>query len=472
MSVKLKPYPDYKESGVAWLGRIPAHWECLPNRALFGEVNERNHPDESMLSVTIARGVLRQADLLADSSKKDSSNVNKGSYKLVAPGDIAYNKMRAWQGAIGFSGFRGIVSPAYIVMRPRAAHDSRYFHHLFRTPQFAKEAERWSYGITSDQWSLRSEHFKMIYAALPPDDEQAAIVRFLTAQEQRIAQLIRVKRRLIEVLNEQKQAIIQRAVTRGLDPAAPLKPSGIPWLGDIPAHWEAVQLRRLVSLVTSGSRGWAQYYSDSGDVFLQSGNLGRAMALNLSFIQHVRTPEGAEGARTKVKRDDVLVCITGALTGNVVVVAVDLPAAYVNQHVALVRPKPGKVSPRFLAYILHSGIGQAQFKTSEYGGTKQGLGLGDVKSVFVPFPSLDEQVKIVAELDRRVAELSRPIADALREIDLIREYRTRLVSDVVTGKLDVRGVAVSELATESSKGALDELEMVDAEADEGEVAEG
>ena len=241
----LRPYPEYKDSSQTWFGNVPQHWSVLPNRALFSEVKDRNHSDEEMLSVTITRGIVRQKTLLTDSSKKDSSKLDRSAYKLVQPRDIAYNKMRAWQGAIGISNFRGIISPAYIVMRMRTPKNlPRYFHHLYRTPQFAKEAERWSYGITSDMWSLRPEHFKMIYTPEPPSQEQAAIVRFLDWTNGRLERAIRAKQKGIALLNEQKQTIIHRAVTRGLDPSVPLKPSGIPWLGDIPAHWDVCSLRR------------------------------------------------------------------------------------------------------------------------------------------------------------------------------------------------------------------------------------
>lgn len=160
----LKQYPAMKDSGVPWLGEIPEYWDVLPNRALFIEIKDREHPDEEMLSVTITKGVVRQKALLAESAKKDSSNLDRSAYKLVQPNDIAYNKMRVWQGAIGMSSLRGIVSPAYVVMRPRNASSAGYYHQLLRTPMFVKEAERWSYGITSDMWSLRPEHFKMIYS--------------------------------------------------------------------------------------------------------------------------------------------------------------------------------------------------------------------------------------------------------------------------------------------------------------------
>ncbi|TVP79462.1 MAG: restriction endonuclease subunit S, partial [Puniceicoccaceae bacterium] len=134
MIADLKPYPEYKESGQEWLGQVPKHWDVLPNRAIFSEIKERDCPDEEMLSVTITRGIVRQKAFLADSSKKDSSNTNKAAYKLVQPGDIAYNKMRAWQGALGASSLRGIISPAYVVMRPVTGANPLYFHHLYRTP--------------------------------------------------------------------------------------------------------------------------------------------------------------------------------------------------------------------------------------------------------------------------------------------------------------------------------------------------
>jgi type I restriction enzyme, S subunit len=156
----LKPYPEYKDSGVPWLGQVPSHWDVLPNRALFVERKQQDCADEPLLSVTISHGVRPQADVLSESSKKDASNEDKTKYKLVLPGDLAYNKMRAWQGAIGVSSHRGIVSPAYVVHEARIGVLPTYVHYLFRTSGFAKEAERWSYGITSDQWSLRPEHLK------------------------------------------------------------------------------------------------------------------------------------------------------------------------------------------------------------------------------------------------------------------------------------------------------------------------
>ena len=251
MMMDLHPYPAYKDSGVEWLGEVPEHWDILPNRAVFQEKKDRGFPDAEMLSVTINLGVIPQVDLLADSSKKDSSNEDKSKYKLVCPGDLAYNKMRAWQGAVGVSQYHGIVSPAYVVIRPRVQQDARFFHYLLRTPAFAKEAERWSYGISSDQWSLRPEQFKQIYCCVPPLPEQSAIVRFLDHINRRIRRSINARQKSIKLLEEQKQAIIHQAVTRGLDPDVPMKDSGMEWLGEVSEKWKLKRFKFLAKVTGS-----------------------------------------------------------------------------------------------------------------------------------------------------------------------------------------------------------------------------
>ena len=275
MATVFEPYPECKPAGVPWLGDVPAHWTVLPNRAIFMEVNDQEHPEEQMLSVTIAEGVIRQQTLLEGSSKKDASRLDRSAYKLVQPGDIAYNKMRAWQGAIGVSDYRGIVSPAYVVQRPRKGMDSRYLHYLLRTPAFAEEVERWSYGITSDMWSLRPEHFKMIYSCVPPRAEQTAIVRYLDHADRQMRRYIDGKEILIGLLEEQRQAVVQHAVTRGLDPDVRLKPSGIDWLGDVPAHWEVRRLKWVASLNPSKREVRAPLLADTPVTFLPMERVGR-----------------------------------------------------------------------------------------------------------------------------------------------------------------------------------------------------
>lgn len=482
MIADLKPYQKYRSAEGGWLGDIPSHWKIRRMKYVVRETDSRStRGNEQLLRVSQYTGVTqrRRADGLDEPDTRADSLVG---YKRVEPNDLVINIMLAWNGSMGVSRYSGIASPAYCVYRFAPDLHPWYFHNLLRSPAYKARIKASSTGVVESRLRLYSDDLGRIEAILPPPDEQAAIVRFLDWANGRLERAIRAKRKVIALLNEQKQAIIHRAVTRGLDPTVPLKPSGIPWLGYIPSTWNGLQVRRVVSFVTSGSRGWANYYSDDGLIFLQSGNLGRSMSLNLSYIQHVRPPDGAEGERTRVRRNDVLICVTGALTGNVAIVDQDLPApAFVNQHVALVRPKQGMIEPRFLAYALHSEVGRTQFKTNEYGGTKQGLGLGDVKSVFIPVPPLPQQRAICAALDTEVAGFKEAISRLEREIELLREYRTRIVADVVTGKLDVRAAAAQlpaeveapELLADADDLAEDgkdfEGESLDTATDEAEV---
>jgi len=440
MTIDMEPYPEYKESGLPWLRRVPAHWDCLPHRAIFKEIKEQGHVEEPLLSVTISKGIIRQADLLANSSKKDSSNLDKSKYKLVEPGDIAYNKMRAWQGAVGVSRHRGIVSPAYIVVRLRRADNPDYFHFLFRIPSFAKEAKRWSYGITSDMWSLRPEHFKLIYSCVPSRSEQDAIVDFLRGFDAKVRRFIRNRRRLIEVLNEQKQAIINRAVTRGLDPNVRLKPSGIEWLGEIPAHWEERRLRNLTEIRVSN----VDKHSKDGEILVRLCNYtdvykNSVITTDMPFMAATATPE--EITAFKIRVGDVLITKDSedwrdiGIPAVVVQTADDLVCGY---HLAILRPKTDFVSGHFLVYALHSRPAITQFNLAAKGVTRFGLSQGAIKSLSLAVPSVDEQEKIVLFIEDATASLNVFIRRAQREIDLIREYRTRLITDVVTGKLDVR----------------------------------
>jgi type I restriction enzyme, S subunit len=448
----LKPYPKYKESQQAWLGLVPQHWPMLPNRALFTEVKDRDHPDEEMLSVTITKGIIRQKALLTDSSKKDSSRQDKSAYKLVQPRDIAYNKMRAWQGAIGASELRGIISPAYIVMRLRDERNlPRYFHHLYRTPQFAKEAERWSYGITSDMWSLRPGHFKMIYTPEAPHAEQTAIVRFLDWADGRLERAIRAKKKVIELLNEQRQVTVHRAVTRGLDSSVPLRPSGIPWLGDIPKHW---QIRRAKYL----------YY----EVDERSAN-GVEELLSVSHLTGV-TPRSQKNI-TMFKAASYAghkLCRPGDLVVNTMwawmgALGVSTYAGIVSPSYAVYRPHtPESIVGTYMDDLLRSRpyISNIICRSTGLRGSRLRLYPEEFFRLPVILPPAEEQKQIVKVIRRETAELNVAIADLEREIGLLHEYRTRLFADVVTGKLDVREAA-GRLPDEAPYIPEDDIELDD-----------
>jgi type I restriction enzyme S subunit len=454
MIAGLRPYPAMKDSGVPWVGEVPEHWEVLPNRAVFREVKERDCPEARMLSVTITKGVIPQAALLKDSFKKDSSNQDKSSYKLVRPGDIAYNKMRAWQGAVGVSEYEGIVSPAYVVQRPREGIAPRYLHYLLRTPAFAKEAERWSYGITSDMWSLRPEHFRMIYSCIPPLREQAAIVRFIDRADRRIRRYIRAKQKLITLLEEQRRAIIHRAVTRGLDFNVRLKPSGVEWLGDVPSHWE-------------DSRVKAEFWClNRHRVPLSATERGAMTSRQYDYY-------GASGVIDKVDDylfDDDLLLIAedGAnlVLRNLPLAIIARGKFWVNNHAHILKPKRGNLE--YLAAVME----RINYQPWISGAAQPKLTQDRLMSIAIAVAPPEEQDRIVDSVHRDTQTLRLTIARSEREVALLREYRTRLIADVVTGKLDVREAA-ARLPDDPDEPALvdepetltDDEELTDDEAE-------
>ncbi len=461
----LTSYLICKDSGVEWIGAIPSHWEFLPHRAVFQEVIARDAPTAEMLSVTIGHGVIRQKELLAGSVKKDSSNLDKSAYKQVEPGDIVYNKMRAWQGAIGVSAFSGIVSPAYIVVRPRESQCNRFFHYLFRTPNFAREAERWSYGITPDQWSLRAEDFKNIYCVVPPLEEQQAIAWFLDRQDRRINRFIRAKRRLIELLNEQKQAIIHQAVTRGLDPNVPLKPSGIDWLGDIPVHWSSTRLKFETTHIIDCLHATPEYIDEGPYSAVRTADIEPGK-LRTHSIRRVSEEQFALWtSRLLPEEGDILYSREGERFG----IAAPVPSSVqlcISQRMMVFRIRCEQLS-HYIMWQLNCPHVYNQASADTIGATSPHVNIERIRNFEMVLPPLTEQLEIVAHIEEQVRGVEALTSRAQDEIELVREYRARLIADVVTGKLDVRchpdTLARTDTESASSESFEDESTVVDLE---------
>jgi type I restriction enzyme, S subunit len=436
---RLRYYKQYRDTNIEWLGKIPVHWRITPNRDLFTEIIDRNHPDESLLSVTISHGVMLQNDLISNSSKKDSSNEDKSKYKLVQSGYLVYNKMRAWQGAIGLSNCRGIVSPAYIVVKPRNNDIAKYYHYLFRTPAFMKEAERWSYGITSDQWSLRPQHFKMIYCPVPPPEEQTAIVRFLDFIDNRIKKYIRAKNKMIELLNEQKQAIIQHAFTRGLDPNVRLKPSAVEWLGEIPEHWEVVPFSYAIDF-QEGPGIMAEDFRDEGIPLLRiSGVQGRWATLEgCNYLDPAKVQKRWKHFQLDV--GDLLISASASM-GSVCEIGSDTAGAIPYTGLIRLKPIQSVANKDFIRSLVVSYQFSVQIDMFKAGSAIQHYGPTHLRQMKIVLPPLTEQRKIAEYIDSQVGHLGKVINFTKSGIDLMEEYRKALISAVITGKLDVREAA-------------------------------
>ena len=273
---------------------------------------------------------------------------------------------------------------------------------------------------------------------VPPLPQQRVIADYLDREAARLDALMAAKERVLGLLAEKRRALITRSVTRGLDTNVPLHDPGIPWLGEIPAHWSRMQLRRFAHFVTSGSRGWAEHYSDSGSLFVRIGNLTRdSIHLDLRDAQYVDPPEGSEGERTKIQPGDLLFSITAYL-GSIAVAPVGLGKAYINQHIALVRlGNEEGLDPMFAAYTALSDIGKSQLAGQGYGGTKTQLALDDIRELWFPVPPLHEQMAIIRRIERETSAIDGLRSSMRRTIALLRERRAALISAAITGQLEV-----------------------------------
>jgi type I restriction enzyme S subunit len=241
-------YPAYQESGLPWAPKVPQGWNVLRNGRLFAHRVETGFSDLPILEVSLRTGV-RVRDM--ENLKRKQVMSQKEKYKRATKGDIAYNMMRMWQGALGPAPVDGLVSPAYVVVKPFEEANSAYYSYLFRTDAYMREVNKFSRGIVADRNRLYWDEFKQMPSLVPPRSEQDQIVAYLRAQDAHIARFIKTKRALIGLFTEQKLRIIDHAVTRGLDASVALKPSGIEWLGDVPGHWELRRLKFLASNATN-----------------------------------------------------------------------------------------------------------------------------------------------------------------------------------------------------------------------------
>jgi type I restriction enzyme, S subunit len=389
-------YESYIDSGVEWLGEMPRHWQTKRVRHLF-QIKKRIAGTDAfdVLSIT------QQGIKIKDTESNDGQiSMDYSKYQLVEVGDFAMNHMDLLTGYIDLAPVSGVTSPDYRVFTVRNRNEcfDKYYLYLFQTAYKRRIFYAFGQGASHfGRWRLPTDQFNDFVFPNPPLREQLQIAAFLDRETAKIDALIDEQQRLIELLKEKRQAVISRAVTKGLDPNVRTKDTGIEWLGIVPEHWSIHPVKHLISFSTSGSRDWSDLIRDTGAVFLQSQNIGQSMNITLNEIKRIHPPKDAEAQRAMVQTDDVVVCITGARTGAVAHIETLPETAYINQHVCLLRPSPRKINASYLAYSLFSSPGQQQLSLAMYG-LKQGLGLEDLRSTLVALPPLDEQTTVVAHL--------------------------------------------------------------------------
>lgn len=433
----LKPYPHYKQSGSQWVGEVPEHWVVRNLRTFIKRRSERNRPELPLLSVARERGVFVRS--LED--KDENHNVipdDLTNYKVARAGNLVINKMKAWQGSMGIAPSDGIVSPAYFVFDFSIA-NRRYGQMLLRSKPYVAHFARASDGVRIGQWDLSIDGMRRIPIIAPSADEQAAIVRFLVRATRQIDKAIHEKRRVVALLNEQKSAIIDRAVTRGLREDVPLRQSGTTWIREIPSHWSISRLKFEASHIVDCLHATPRYSPDGAfpairTADIEPGKVRLSQARKLSLDEFKRWT-----TRLTPREGDVLYSREGERYGIAALVPKDTKLC-ISQRMMVFRIKEEQCS-EYIMWQLNCPHVYAQASAYIIGSTSPHVNIEQIKNFQLTIPPLAEQQEIVSEIRLRTKEIDTVVSRTEREISFLREYRTRLIADVVTGKLDVRKAA-------------------------------
>jgi len=422
-------YVSYKDSGVEWLGEIPENWEIVRAKYVLKEVDERSeNGNEELLSVSHLTGV----------TPRSEKNVNmflaedySGS-KLCQENDLVINTMWAWMGALGVSSSKGIVSSAYGVYRPNEKVSPRFLDRLLRTSTYIAEYIRRSTGIQSSRLRLYPEQFLDISLILPTLEEQNRIVDFLDRTTTSIDQAIAKKQRLIELLNEQKAILINRAVTKGLNPNVPMRDSGIEWIGEIPKHWGVCSLSYIANLTAGGTpdRSRPQYWN--GDIpWIKTGEVNYNTII--SAEEHI-SAIGLRNSSAKIAPPDTILMAMygqGVTRGRVAILGIE--AAF-NQACLAISPS-SKLQVKYLYYYLQSAYSFTRDTGNET--SQMNLSSGSIGKIKIVMPSNEEQTLISKFLDQKIIELDEVLSKQLEMIKGLNLLKESFISETVTGKIKV-----------------------------------
>ena len=448
-------YRKYRETGVSWIGAVPDHWRVLRVKQLCTKIGSGKTPSggaevyepdgiQFIRSQNVYDEGLRLNDIAYISEKVD----HELRETRVQPGDILLNITGASLGRTAL--VPDDVGPAnvnqHVCIIRLANKDARRFTSLSLKSEATKGQIRAALtGAARD--GLNFEQVGNIVLAMPPDDEQRAIAAFLDRETTKIDALVDEQKRLIALLKEKRQAVISHAVTKGLDPNAPMKNSGVEWLGQVPAHWDKPCKLSSLAAPTRNSFVNGPFGSDLLTTELVGDGVPVIYIRDLSVSGyrrvsewHVTQEKSVQVAFCDVLPGDVLVAKVGDPPGLAVMYPASEPRGIVTQDVIRLRPDRTTATPEFLVYMLNSDLGRIMVDLVSVISTRTRVGLGDYKALKFPLPPLEEQTMIVSHLDRQTARIDTLVVEAGDAIKLLQERRSALISAAVTGKIDVRGV--------------------------------
>ena len=428
-------YDAYKDSGVDWIGKIPTDWFNERLGTILEPISIKGNADKDLLSITREKGVILR-DVEDDSENHNFIPDDLSNYKLLEKGQFGMNKMKAWQGSYGVSPYTGIVSPAYYIFRFIKPIYPDFFHWAIRSKTYISFFGSASDGVRIGQWDLSKDRMKNIPFVFPNIDSQKKIVEFIKDKAGKIDQAIAIKEQQIALLNERKQIVIQKAVTQGLEPNVPMKNSGVEWIGQIPEHWELKKIKHVTSKIGSGvtPSGGGATYLDEGIPLLRSQNI-HFDRIDLNDVARISEKVHHSMSNSKVRKNDVLLNITGGSIGRCYFVETS-EEMNVNQHVCILRPKKN-ITSIFLNAVLASEVGQGQIWYFQQGGGREGLNFQALKNFDIALPPIEEQILISKKVEEIYQQFGNMNAHIQMQIEKLKEYKTTLINDAVTGKIKV-----------------------------------
>jgi type I restriction enzyme S subunit len=450
MSGKYQKYPDYTDSHVKWLGSIPSHWPIFSGKRLFNNVRCPSLPSDEQLAASQKYGVIPQSIMMGlNDAKVMLALKGTESFRHVGKNNFVIS-LRSFEGGIEHSNYEGCVSPAYTVLESAKHIYAKYYKYLLKCGPYISALQSATDSLR-DGKSITFEQFSAIALVFPEYDEQRQIANFLDHETAKIDTLIDKQQQLIKLLQEKRQAVISHAVTKGLNPDAVMKDSGVEWLGEVPEHWDVPALKYMCSLLKDGTH-LPPPRVDDGIPLLSVRNLidGKFVVRdddsNISFADYIKLKESFE-----VLEGDVLLAVVGATLGKTAIVE-SMDCFHIQRSVAIFRSREKILHNKYLHLLFQS----KQFSDLLWGNVgfsaQPGIYLGTLSDFRIPVPSIGEQEKIVESVEQKISKLEKLLSVAEKKNALLSERRTALISAAVTGKIDVRNwqPAQAEIPREAS----------------------
>ncbi len=442
--MSLPRYPEYRESGVEWLGNIPKHWSVLKFRHAFTESSEKIDIEVIgvMLSVSGYRGIeIKEYD---DENRRRLDEELVG-YRIVRPGQLVVNTMWLNYAGLGVSEHEGHVSPAYRSYWIAPEFNKRYVHHMMRCDSFVRGYTKFLTGIRPNSLQMSREDLMAFQLLSPPVEEQTTIATFLDRETARIDALIAEQEKLIALLAEKRQATISHAVTRGLDPDVPMKNSGVAWLGEVPGHWRTGKIQAFARRESghTPSRQHPEYWENCSIPWFSLADVWQIRDGNVKYVHETReliSELGLAKSSARLLPAGTVILSRTASVGYSAIMGRDMATTqdFVNWVCG------PDLQPEFLLYVLR-GM-KTEFDRLMMGSTHQTIYMPDIAKLAMALPPSGEQAEIIQFLDVEIAKLDTLKSEANRAITLLKERRSALIAAAVTGQIDVRGVVSQEVA--------------------------